>query len=103
MRTQTAPFGGDTGKRDFELRAAIAAEAMKHITGQALGVDADQRRAAGGEIAHLQHDRLFGAVSPFAFESVDPKGTKLRRKIGFGHLVQARLWGFLHKAVLGNL
>ena len=44
---QPAAFLGDGAQRDFQLRPAIAAQAVKHVAGQALRVDAHQRRPVG--------------------------------------------------------
>jgi hypothetical protein len=38
---QAAAFGGDAGEGDVQLGAAIAAQAVEHVTGEALGMDAE--------------------------------------------------------------
>ena len=59
---QAAAFAGDALERDLELRAAIAAQAVEHVAGQALRMDAHQRRGSPAEIAHLQHHGFFDAA-----------------------------------------
>ena len=60
---QPAAFVGDPLERQFKLRAAIAAQAMEDIAGQALRMDPHQRRRVAGETSPIQHDRLFDGRS----------------------------------------
>ena len=93
---QAAALLGDALERNFKLRAAIAAQAVKHVSGQALGVNADQRRGVAGQIPHFQRDGFFGEVALAAFESIDPEGTELRRKVRFGHFREPQRGEVVH-------
>ena len=85
---QPAALQRDAVERDFELRAAVAPQAVEHVARETLGVDADQRGPALGQAAHFEHDRLFDQSVLMALESVDPEESVLRGKICFGHLLQ---------------
>ncbi len=101
---QPAAFGGDGSEGDFELGAAIAAQAVKDVAGEALRVDAHQGRRIGREIAHGESDRLFGtgAAASFqtaagvAFKTVDAEETELSWEIGFGGLGEPDRGEFAH-------
>ena len=45
---QAAALLGDALERQFQLRAAVAAQAVEDVSGEALGMDAHQGRAAPG-------------------------------------------------------
>ena len=53
-------FVADHRQRKFELLAAIAAQGMEDVAGQALGMDAHQRRR-GLHVAHHQSNGFFHA------------------------------------------
>ena len=93
---QAAALLGDALERNFKLRAAIAAQAVKHVSGEALGMNANQRRGAGGQVPHFQHDGFFGEVAIAAFESIDPEGAELRRKGRFGHFREPQPGEVIH-------
>jgi hypothetical protein len=90
VNNQTAAFPGNFFESDFELPAAIAAEAVEDVAGEAFGMDAQQRRRPVMDVAHFEDDSLlnprFSLHAGPAFESEDPKKTVLGRKIGFGGL-----------------
>ena len=50
---QTAALLGDALECNLKLRAAIAAQAVKHVSGEALGVNADQGSAAAVQFPHF--------------------------------------------------
>ena len=83
---QAAAFGGDAVERDIQLRAAIAAQAVKDVAGEALRVDAHQRRLRRRSRSPIfEHHGFFGAGACRAFETVDPKDAELGGKVRFGH------------------
>ena len=101
---ETASEAGDGFERDFELGAAIAAEAVKDVAGQTLGMNADERRLAGREIAHLQGDGFLGpAVRQLTAKPEDPEEAKFRWEVRFGHLFQPKRRGIVHAQLLGIL
>ena len=62
---QAAAFVGDRLQRQFKLRAAIAAQAVEDVAGQALRNGCAPAAAADRrQIAHLQHHRFFHAIRP---------------------------------------
>ena len=90
-------------QRDLQLRAAIAAQAVEHVARQTLRVDAHQRRVAALEIAHAQHDGLFGASVQVAAKPKDPEKPELAGKIRFGHLLEPKRRGIVHASTVRNL
>ena len=92
INDESAARGGHFAERDFELRAAIAAEAVKDVACKALGVDPHERR--GISLVHVSHDQSDGffeendtvrQAKP-AFEAVDTKETIFGRKVRLGSL-----------------
>jgi hypothetical protein len=73
------------GKRHFELLPAIAAERAKDITGEALRVDAHQRRH-GMDVAQYQsHCRFRPPVTPYVtLKTHDAEMSPSAWKIGLG-------------------
>jgi hypothetical protein len=67
------------------LVAAIAAQAVKYVAGQAFGVDPNQRRRFRN-IPHLQDDGFFDGGADVPLESKDPEKAKPGREIGLGYL-----------------
>lgn len=74
-------FRGDFGEGELELEAAVAAEGAEDVAGEALGVDADERRG-GVDVAHDESDEAFN----------------LRGCGGLGRAVGQRLGGLALKA-----
>ena len=54
-------FGGDHFEGEVELVVAVAAEGVEDVSGEALGVDANEGDA-GGEIAHGEGDGIVDAL-----------------------------------------
>lgn len=96
---------GDGGEGELELLAAIAAEGVEDVAGEALGVDADDGRvglpvgAGGVGVAHDESDGAFGAserggdggvagcgVGDDAFEAKDAEMAPAGGEIGVGDL-----------------
>jgi hypothetical protein len=67
------------------LGAAIAAEGVEDVAGEALRVDAYQGGFARFKSAHAQGQGLFDGVFEMALETEDPEVSVLGREIGFGH------------------
>ena len=86
---------------DLQLRAAIAAQRVEHVAGEALGVDAHQRRFAVCESAHAQRQGFFHGVFEMALETEDPEVSVLRREIRFGHFEEPQRGEIVH-ACLGE-
>ena len=99
---QPAPLIGDAFERNLELRAAVAAQAVEHVAGQALGVNPHQGRRTDLDIPHLQNHGFFAAAGVHPLESVDSKLAEARREIGFGHLLQPKRRGCLVHEVRGQ-
>ena len=81
-------FLGDLFQGQLELCAAVAAQAVENVAGEALGMDAHQGRRRALQIAHLQHHRFFDAIVVAAFKAVDAEVAKPGWKIRFGYFVQ---------------
>ncbi len=92
---------GDFAESQFELETAIAAKGTEDIAGEALGVDADQRRC-GVNVAHDEgHEAfdLFALESAFfatrarprelTLEAQDPEGSPAGGEIRFCDLLDA--------------
>jgi hypothetical protein len=99
VNEQTTGFRGDQVQRQLELRAAIASQAVKDVAGEALGMDADQRRRTrrGSQIAHLQDYGFLGVLSEAALEPEDPKLSIAGWELGFSHFAQPRRQGTFHR------
>ena len=103
-RDSTAPVGfdglfsttarvRDVLKGRFKLLAAIALQAPKHLTREALGVNANRNARLSGDIAEDHRDVLpFDTVDEYG-KNVHPKQAVLRRQIARrspGHLLIQR-------------
>ena len=93
---QSPPFLRDAGKSDFELRPAIAAQAVEHIPRQALRMDPHQRRRSVCEVTHFEHHGFLRAVARGGFKAEDPEHAELGGKIRFGHFREPGRKGFTH-------
>ena len=86
-------LGGDHGERHLELLPAITAQRTKDIAGQALGVNAHERRTRL-HVAHDQRHGLFGlhfcAVGNASREAMNQEMSPARGEIGGGNLFYAR-------------
>ena len=107
---------GDGGEGELELLAAVAAEGVEDVAGEALGVDADDGRIGGAvgtdglEIAHDEGNGGFGAgerggeggVAGFgighdAFEAQDAEVAPAGGEVGVGDLAYiSEAGGFGH-------
>src|SRR5579864_7495963 len=80
---------GDHRKRHLELLPAIAAQRREDVAGEALGMNADQRRGRE-HVSHHQGDgllfRAITAISEGGFEAIDPEPSPAGRKISRGEL-----------------
>lgn len=73
-----------------ELVAAVAAEAVKDVAGEALRVDAHQGRRAG-DIAHAEGKALLeAAVLEAAFEAVDSEVAEFTRETRLSRKLEAK-------------
>ena len=94
----------DFSKSELELEAAVAAEGAEDVAGEALGVDANERRR-GVNIAHDKGDealdgglRCGGVVvagarrGEPAFKAEDAEVTPARREVGLGDFLNAFKW-----------
>jgi hypothetical protein len=99
VNDHAAAFIGDAIERELQLRAAVTAQAMKNVAGEALRVDSHQRRIASHHVAHVQNYGFFDAIRHMPCESKDPEGAIFGREIGFGYLFQPK-GGTLHLAVV---
>ena len=85
-------------ERQLELQAAIAAQRVENVAGEALRVDADQRRR-GVDVAHDQGDKAFdfldgaGAIGGrrlvHALKAENAECAPAGREIGFGDFFDA--------------
>ena len=106
---------GDAGEREVKLVVAVAAQGVEDVSGEALGVDADDGRRGvdvsehqgdGGLDALLRRGVVgggrFGAFED-AFEAQDAEVSPARGKVGFGYfadiveghnnIIDSRGWG----------
>ena len=81
-----AALRGDLPHRGVELRAAVAAARAEHVAGQALAVDPDEHRLAGGGDV-TAHEREVRLVVALGAERQAPERTALRRQAGVGDAV----------------
>ncbi len=90
VNQQPAAFFGDQVQRQLQLRPAIAPQTVEHVAGQALRVDADQRRLAPrGHLAHPQDHALLHLTFPRlgvigSFEAINAEMAESAGEIGFG-------------------
>ena len=82
-------------KRNLQLRPAIAAQAVERVAGQALRMNAQQRRSGGrvaAQISHRQHGSFLHHIvraagsCEMALETEYPELSVFGGKIGFGGL-----------------
>lgn len=71
---------GDGGQGNLQLFAAIAAQAMEDVAGEALGVDPQEGRG-GKEVSEGDRDGLFPALFGLPFKAVYAKVAILGRKV----------------------
>jgi hypothetical protein len=85
INQNSAALFADGVQRQLELGAAVAAQAVKDVACQTLGMNANKRRRSG-DIAEPEDDGLFhaGIVSPFKTEN--PETSETTREIGFRRL-----------------
>ncbi len=89
-------LAGDEAEREVELVVAVAAEGVEDVSGEALGVDADQRRGFGVEVAHGERDGVFDGAAVGvgvevarlgeAFEAEDAEVSPAGGEVGIGDL-----------------
>ena len=111
---------GDGGEGELELLAAVAAEGVEDVSGEALGVDADDGRvglavwAGGVEVAHDEGDCGFGAgerggevgvaggwIGDDALEAEDAEVSPAGGEVGVGDLANVReAGGFGHRWII---
>jgi hypothetical protein len=89
LEEQAAAYFCDAVERHFQLRPAIAAQAMEYVSGEALGVDPDQRGRFAGDIAHFQHHGLFHPIALALFEAENAEAPEAAGEIGFGDLSES--------------
>jgi len=89
-----ASGGSDFGEGDFELSAAVAAEAVENVSGEALGVDAHERRGIGGDIAHDERHGFVDSTGRLALEAIDPEGAVFGGEVGLGDLAELKVFGW---------
>ena len=87
---------GDEAEREVELVMAVAAEGVEDVSGEALGVDADQRRGFGVEVAHGERDGVFDLAAVGvgvevarlgeAFKAEDAEVSPAGGEVGIGDL-----------------
>jgi len=82
-------LGRNFPEREFELSAAVAALRGEDVSGEALGMDAHERRASIARLPVLNRDR-FLTFFP-AFDSENAKAPEARGQVRFRH--DARLPG----------
>ncbi len=91
IHDQAAPGCGNLRQSDLQLRPAVAAQAVEYVAGEALGMDAHERRRIDGDIAHDERDGFFeiraavGEAGP-PFESEDAEWAILGGEVGLGSL-----------------
>ena len=92
-------FLGDHRERKFQLLAAIAAQGMKDVSGQALRVNANQGRG-GFHVAHHQGDGFFDATiavgTGLSAKAVDAELAPAGGKIRGSDLLDFRLTHCIH-------
>ena len=81
-------------ERQFQLRAAIATQAVENVARQALRMDPHQRRLGRLDVAHLQHHGFFRLRAVHALKPQNPEVPEAAGKIRLGDL--AKLKGGWH-------
>ena len=92
VNQEASTFGGDGFECEFELGAAIASQAVENVAGQALGMDADERRGAI-DVPHFKDDGFLYHAIGVAFKAVDAEVSKAAGKIGFSYFSEFKCWG----------
>ena len=76
---------GDHRQRHFQLCAAVAAQRAENVSGQALGMDAEQRRG-GVDVAHDQGDGILitgrSRRAEVSAKTVDAEFAPASREVG---------------------
>src|SRR5208283_2772382 len=103
---QPAALARDAFDGNLQLRPAIAAQAVENVAGQALGMNANQRCAAG-QVAHFQGDSYFvpgiRRTGVAAAKAVDAERAKFGGKVRFGHFFERRRGSTVHDTYWGTL
>jgi hypothetical protein len=89
-----ASGGADFGEGDFELGAAVAAEAVENVAGEALGVNPHERRGIGCDVAHDEGDGFFYTRRRAALEAKDSEGAVFGGEVGLGDLAELKIFGW---------
>lgn len=89
---QASASGANFGQCNFELGPAVAAQAMENVAGEALGMDAHERRGIALNVAHYQRDGFFDVHTCVAFESEDPKRAVLGGEVSLSDLAQLEIF-----------
>ena len=81
---EATTVAGDGREGKLKLLAAIAAQTMEDVSGEALGMDPQDRGRAGLQVSENDGHGFFPFVRMDPFEPVDSKLTKLGGEICFG-------------------
>ena len=86
VNQDASAFVSDHRQRHLELLAAVAAQGMKNVAGQALRVNPHKRRS-GVNVAHHQGDGFFNRATSIGFsaKSIDAEPAPARGKIRGGY------------------
>jgi len=88
INQQPAPFRHNLIERQLELRTAIAAQAVKYVARQALGMNANEQRPSRRTwIAQLEYYGLFRFDFPHAFEAEYAESSETGGKVRFSDLI----------------
>gem|GEM_PF-6598449 len=99
---------GDFAQGKLELQAAVAAQRVEDVSGEALGVNAHERRR-GVDVAHDQRDRSFHLpvrhgrtvlaghrIFDDALKAENAEVSPASGEVGVGHLTNAGKWHTFH-------
>ena len=93
IKKDAAAFFGDAAERHIKLLAAIAADGVERVAGEALVVDAHQHGLPGRDVAHRERDVLGLGVADLRPVAVDRELAVLRRQLCRGHAFDEALLG----------
>jgi hypothetical protein len=105
---QAAPFAGYFFQSDLELSAAIAAQAVKDVAGEALGMNSHKRSwPLMPDVSHDECDRFFKTGAAIghveaALEAVDAERPVFGGEIGFSCLSEFELTGGMNNFIIMN-
>ncbi len=97
VNQQAPALARDGLQCQLQLGAAIAAQAVEHVSREALRMNPHQRRIAVLQVAHLERHDFFCFAARCIGEPVDPEVPETAGEIRLGDLSKLNFWGHLYQ------